>query len=458
MLGPLLAFRELFVRHLRDLLLAGALLVPSSLALAQTGPVDAATCSADRLGTSRVLEVPFSQGPVGRASYRQTLPLEPGEVVLTFDDGPMPRRTPAVLEALRAECVKATFFVVGTMVAEFPDILRRTAADGHTIATHTWSHAYLNRQRSHAVQRDQINGGLVAARAVLGRADPALSPFFRYPGLGHTRALDGYVAAQRLIPFSIDVDGDDWRRITPEQVVERVMSRLDARGKGIVLLHDIQPRTVAILPELLRRLKAKNYRIVHVVPAPEDTRLALDAVEAPRARRIRLALNRLENREALRVAEAQGRFGPVATAVAVSAEPTRPVRVASADDAAPALRPGLTEAAAPTPTPAGKLWVDPVHPAAAPPAPAKATAGAAKHFEIKPPAVLNTAVAPLARPVPPAERAPAPPVLAAAPPLDGPPRAASGAAPKATRAPAQAGFVQVTLASGSGFEEIHLRR
>lgn len=283
---------------LRCLSLTSVVLLSATLAAAQE-------CSPDALGTARVMEVPFTQGPVGRTNYRQTLPLAPGEVVLTFDDGPMPRRTAAVLDALRAECVKATFFVVGTMVASYPDILRRTAAEGHTIATHTWSHAYLNRSRSEVAQRDQINGGLLAARSVLGDANPSLSPFFRYPGLGNTKALDRYVGEQHLIPFSIDVDGEDWKRITPAQVVDRVMGRLDVLGRGIILLHDIQARTVTVLPELLRQLKANGYRVVHVTAAPGDTRLALDAIEPPRSQRIQVALGRLDQQQAVRLASSE---------------------------------------------------------------------------------------------------------------------------------------------------------
>ncbi len=166
------------MRCFKLLLLSGFLCLPPALAAA-------AECGPQALGTARILEVPFTQGPVGRASYGRTLPLERGEVVLTFDDGPLPRRTNAVLAALKAECVKATFFVVGSMVAQFPDTLRRTAAEGHTIATHTWSHRYLNRVRSEAVRRDQINGGLEAARTVLADDEaPALSPFFRFPASG----------------------------------------------------------------------------------------------------------------------------------------------------------------------------------------------------------------------------------------------------------------------------------
>lgn len=272
-------WRGLDVRCFKLLLLAGILCLPPALAAA-------GECGPEALGTARILEVPFAQGPVGRASYGRTLPLERGEVVLTFDDGPLPRRTNAVLAALKAECVKATFFVIGTMVAQFPETLRRTAAEGHTIATHTWSHRYLNRIRSETVRRDQINGGLAAARTVLADdAAPSLSPFFRFPGLGHGAALDRYAAAQRLVPFSIDVDGDDWKRIAPAAVMARVLKRLDAAGRGIILLHDIQPRTVAILPDLLRQLKARGYRVVHVVPAQGDTQAALAALDAPRISR-----------------------------------------------------------------------------------------------------------------------------------------------------------------------------
>lgn len=324
-----LAWRGLFVRCFKPLLLSAVLCLPPALAAA-------AECRPEALGTARTLEVPFTQGPVGKASYGRTLPLERGEVVLTFDDGPLPRRTQAVLDALEAECVKATFFVVGSMVAQFPDTLRRTAAAGHTIASHTWSHRYLDRVRSPAVRRDQINGGLEAVRTVLTDDAPALSPFFRFPGLGHSPALDRYATGQKLVPFSIDVDGDDWKKISPQAVMDRVLRRLDAAGRGIILLHDIQPRTVAILPALLRELKARHYRVVHVVPARDDTKAALAALDAPQGRPIRLALDRLGARMAsLRVAAR-----PVEG-------PPRPV----AEEAPPLLRAGLFEEAEAPPSP-----------------------------------------------------------------------------------------------------------
>src|SRR6266853_875256 len=96
----------------------------------------------DALGTSRTLVVdPKAHPRIGTMQYAETLPLRDHEVVLTFDDGPLPPNTNRVLDILAAECVKATFFLVGRMAAEFPTLVRRTFADGHTIATHTQTHS-----------------------------------------------------------------------------------------------------------------------------------------------------------------------------------------------------------------------------------------------------------------------------------------------------------------------------
>lgn len=291
---------------------AGALAVALSLA----GAAEAQDC-ANRWGVSRTLEVSASTGPVGLISYRATLPLEPREVVLTFDDGPMPRRTPAALDALREECAKATFFVVGSMASAYPALLRQTADEGHTIATHSWSHAYLNRLRSAQGRLDQINGGLLAAKAALGEDASALSPFFRFPGLGRTAALDRHLAEHGLISMSADIVGDDWRRISPQQVIDRVMSRLEQRGSGVILLHDIQPRTIAALPELLRRLREGGWKLVHIKPRAQETQLALAAAERPKNRRMIAAIEIL--------------------AVKVAAAPAAGVKASAPESAAPAV-------------------------------------------------------------------------------------------------------------------------
>src|ERR1700704_7118085 len=98
----------------------------------------------DALGTSRVLVVDPATSPrVGLKSFPQTLPLQDHEVVLTFDDGPWPATTSKVLKALADECVRATFFLIGKSASEHPGLVRRIAAEGHTIGHHTWLHRSL---------------------------------------------------------------------------------------------------------------------------------------------------------------------------------------------------------------------------------------------------------------------------------------------------------------------------
>jgi peptidoglycan/xylan/chitin deacetylase (PgdA/CDA1 family) len=113
----------------------------------------------------------------------------------------------------------------------------------------------------------QIDEGIVEVGAALG--DPKeLAPFFRIPGLARSDAVEKELAARSLIVFGSDTVADDWHhRITPSKIIELAMKRLEARGKGILLLHDIHPATVAALPGLLKELKEKGFRVVQVVPA-----------------------------------------------------------------------------------------------------------------------------------------------------------------------------------------------
>ena len=274
--------------------------------LSVSEPVLAAACRPDALGTHRTLKISAADGPVGLTNYKRTLDLDDKEIVLTFDDGPMAKRTPAVLQALADECVKATFFVIGSMVAANPDILQRTADMGHTIGTHTWNHAYLTRKKARASRNTQIAGGLQAANIVLGEERrAALSPLFRFPGLGRNKALDQFVADNGLISMSIDIDSTDWKRNqTPQDVLRNTMARVEAKGRGILLLHDIQARTVEMLPDLLRELKAKGYRIVHVTADRRETEVALARLEEPQNRSFQVVMARTKQRLQVLTAEA----------------------------------------------------------------------------------------------------------------------------------------------------------
>ena len=162
--------------------------------------------------------------------------LAPGEIVLTFDDGPWPGNTPAVLTALAAHCVKAIFFPIGQHATWHPEILKQVAAQGHTIGSHTWSHADLQR-KSTAEAKDEIESGISAVSASVGRP---IAPFFRFPALRHTPELMAYLAERNIGIFSTDLDSFDFKIKKPEQVVQSVMTKLKKLGKGIILMHDFQ--------------------------------------------------------------------------------------------------------------------------------------------------------------------------------------------------------------------------
>ena len=233
--------------------------------LTAAGPALAGCDDPGALGVSRTISVDTSHPlMVGHLQYRGSLGLEPGEVALTFDDGPYPGRTDKILDALDAACVKATFFVVGEMARAHPDLVRREDADGQTIGTHSWSHPLSLAALPYAAGSAEIDHGIAAVTAVLGHA-PA--PFFRFPGFGDDRALRAKVVGEGLGIFSTDVVGNDWITMSRDTVRETVLRGLKAHNGGIVMLHDIKKATAAMLPELLKDIKAAGYRIVALTPA-----------------------------------------------------------------------------------------------------------------------------------------------------------------------------------------------
>ena len=234
--------------------------------------VAAAECPGhpDALGTSRTLVVdPRAHPRIGTMQYPETLPLEDHEVVLTFDDGPLPRNSNQVLEILAAQCVKATFFTIGSMALAYPDGVRKLRDAGHSIGTHTQDHPLTMDRMSIERARQEIDAGIASVKSVLGD-DAALAPFFRIPGLARADAVEGYLASLGIQTWSADFLADDWRHISPSRVYELAINRLEDKGRGILLLHDIQARTAAALPRILNELKARGYRIVHVVPATAE--------------------------------------------------------------------------------------------------------------------------------------------------------------------------------------------
>lgn len=237
--------------------------------LAWAATAQAETCPRPgTLGTSRILKVDAASTPrVGLKEYRHTLPLWDHEVVLTFDDGPWPPTTPKVLAALAEQCVKATFFLIGKPALEHPDLVRRIAAEGHTIGYHTWTHPSLLRIPP-AEATTQIDRGIAAVETVLhGVATKVPStPFFRFPGFETTPATLELLQSRGIVVFGTDLWASDWNAMTPQQEFKLITDRLHAAGKGIILFHDPKARTAAMLPAFLRYLRDNDYRVVHLVP------------------------------------------------------------------------------------------------------------------------------------------------------------------------------------------------
>jgi len=222
------------------------------------------------LGTARVLTVdPASTPRVGRKHFPVTLPLASKELVLTFDDGPWPTTTPRVLDALKRECVRATFFLLGRNAVAFPALARRELAEGHTVAHHTYSHPLLSRMALPRAMAEIDRGIAAVETALYGEARPTerapVTPFFRFPGFASKPALLDQLQRRGIAVFGADLWAGDWNQMAPATEMNLVMNRLTAVGGGIVLFHDTQRATAAMLPALLRELKRRDFRVVHVV-------------------------------------------------------------------------------------------------------------------------------------------------------------------------------------------------
>jgi peptidoglycan/xylan/chitin deacetylase (PgdA/CDA1 family) len=246
-----------------------ALGVGLAAAMAWTHATQAADCPRKgTLGTSRIIGVDAATTPrLGLKNYPQTLPLRDHEIVLTFDDGPWPPTTPKVLAALEQECVRATFFLIGKPALEHPDLVRRIAAQGHSIGHHTWTHRSLMQIPANQTT-DEIDRGISAIETVLHGVATTVpgTPFFRFPGFETTPATLELLQSRGIVVFGTDLWASDWDAMTPAQELKLIIDRLRIARKGIILFHDPKARTAVMLPAFLRYLRDNDYHVVHLVP------------------------------------------------------------------------------------------------------------------------------------------------------------------------------------------------
>lgn len=183
----------------------------------------------------------------------------PKLIALTFDDGPFPRTTPLLLDALRQLDVPATFFLIGHDAEQWPELAVRIRKDGHEIADHTYTHPNLD-EESDATVRDEILHGRDSLLALTG--DPAVRTLFRPP---HGRYTVDTIHVAQSLGYRVVLwndDAGDWRTVTAQELASHLEEH--ATAPDIVLLHSGKMATIEMLPEVVRRFRAAGYRFVTV--------------------------------------------------------------------------------------------------------------------------------------------------------------------------------------------------
>jgi peptidoglycan-N-acetylglucosamine deacetylase len=209
----------------------------------------------------------------------------PGLIALTFDDGPDPRWTPAILQILKQERVPATFFVIGKNGQAYPDLLRRMVNEGHEIGNHTFTHPNLGEIPASLTELE-LNATQRLIESETGRS----TVLFRPPYFGDAEAdkpqeVEPAYQAQKLgyLIVGVRIDPDDWKLpVRADEIVERTIQRVadnnpETRGQ-VVLLHDSggdRTATIAALPGLIHELRARGFRFV---PVSELAGLSRDQV------------------------------------------------------------------------------------------------------------------------------------------------------------------------------------
>ena len=250
--------------------------VLAALALGWAGPSGAAagcTTPQSSLGVTRIVEIDASGGPIfGKITRFAGEPrfLAPKEVVLTFDDGPVPRITRSILKTLATFCTKATFFPVGRMAIAYPEVVRETIKAGHSIGAHTWSHPYNMRRLKKSAAETQLEKGFAAIAMAAG---VPIAPFFRFPGLNDDKRILTYLQERGVATFTVDVVSDDSYTSDPKALVKQTIARTIALNGGILLFHDIKMSTALALPEILSKLKTLGFKVVHLKSKHEFTPL-----------------------------------------------------------------------------------------------------------------------------------------------------------------------------------------
>lgn len=277
---------RLSIRHVSARWISAALVSLGLTAVpVAAGPADCVNPSA--LGVAREIQIDASTGGMyGSMTARKRNPslLKAKEVVLTFDDGPMPWITRSILDTLERHCARATFFATGRMALAYPATVRDIVARGHTLGSHTYSHPFRLPRMAREDAIDEIERGFAAVASAAGTG---IAPFFRFTGLSDSDALVEVLKSRGAAAFTVDIVSNDSYIHDVATLTKRTLAEVDARGGGIVLFHDIKTTTAKALPAILDGLKARGYRIAHLTArAPFEPLPALTSEYAPRVARL----------------------------------------------------------------------------------------------------------------------------------------------------------------------------
>lgn len=202
------------------------------------------------LAVAGAAAVVATTGPAAAATTAPAAACENGYVGLTYDDGPNPSTTQALLNALRNANARATFFNTGQRVQQNPALARAQVTAGHWVANHSWSHPHLT-QMSAA----QINQELSSTQSAISQATGVTPRLFR-PPYGETNATLQSVEAQLGLREIIwTVDSQDWNNASTAQIVAAANT---LQPGGIILMHDAYQTTINAVPQIVANLAARG--------------------------------------------------------------------------------------------------------------------------------------------------------------------------------------------------------
>ncbi len=223
-------------------------------------------------------DMPFGSNFSNTGDITHTRVLVSGNyIAMTFDDGPHPQNTPRLLDMLRARNIKATFYVIGRSVDLYPQIVRRTVAEGHEIGNHTYTHRLLSKLSDSEVRSD-----LSRCRDSVAKAAGVRMRTMRPPYGGLLQRQREMVHSEFGYPTILwSVDPLDWKRPGPSVVTSRILSGTTAGG--IVLAHDLHSQTVDAMPATFDGLLRKGFKFVTVsqLLAMRTTPATAQAVATP---------------------------------------------------------------------------------------------------------------------------------------------------------------------------------